>query len=60
MSCKDLLLVRAPKLDFLQRGPPADLAARLRAFADRTAACRKTATALAAKLGLAEFLHGDS
>ena len=56
-SSSDLLLIRAPPEEFLKRGPPADLAARLRTFTARTEACRRTAERLARKLGLAPFLH---
>ena len=56
-SSENLLLIRAPGLDFLTRGPPADLAARLRTFNSRTRACRAAAEKLARKLGLAAFLH---
>ena len=53
----NLLMIRDPGLDFLSRGPPADLAARLRTFGTRTERCRKEATKLAHELGLAKFLH---
>ena len=53
----NLLMIRDPGLDFLARGPPADLAARLRAFSSRTEKCRKEAEKLAGELGLARFLH---
>ena len=56
-SAKDILLVRAPDVEFLTQGPPADLAARLRIFQARTAACRREAERLARELGLATFLH---
>ena len=56
-SAKDILLARAPPVDFLTQGPPADLAAKLRTFAARTAACRHEAKRLACELGLAAFLH---
>ena len=53
----DLLVIRAPPESFLTRGPPADLAARLRTFSARTEACRVISEKLARKLGLAPFLH---
>ena len=56
-SARDIVLVRAPDVDFLTQGPPADLAARLRIFQARTAACRREAERLARELGLATFLH---
>ena len=57
-SSNDLLLLRAPPDEFLTRGPPADLAARLRAFTARTEACRVAAEDLARQRGFAQFLHG--
>ena len=56
-SSNNLLLIRAPGEEFLTRGPPPDLAARLRTFSARTQACRETAERLARGLGLAAFLH---
>ena len=53
----NLLMIRDPGLDFLSRGPPADLAARLREFGAQTERCRKAAVKLARELGLAKFLH---
>eukprot|EP00959_Pyramimonas_sp_CCMP1952_P259628 5428503-Pyramimonas_sp.AAC.1 len=53
----NLLMMRDPGLDFLARGPPADLPARLRAFSSRIEECRKEAEKLAGELGLAHFLH---
>ena len=53
----DLLMVRQPDLEFLSRGPPADLAARLRAFNSRAEKCRAEAEKLAGELGFARFLH---
>ena len=54
---EDLLLMRAPPVEFLLRGPPAGLHAQLKRFLARAGACRKTARALAAKLGFEEFLR---
>ena len=56
-SSDNLLMIRDPGVDFLTRGPPADLAARLRAFESRTKLCRVKAERLARDLGLASFLH---
>ena len=56
-SSDNLLLIRAPGEEFLTRGPPPELAARLRSFNARTEACRATAEGLARTLGLADFLH---
>ena len=53
---EDLLLMRAPDVEFLLRGPPAALKEAPRKFAARTKACRKTAQALAAELVFQEFL----
>ena len=53
----NLLMMRDPGLEFLSRGPPADLAARLRAFSSRTEMCGKEAEKLAGELRLARFLH---
>ena len=53
----NLLMMRDPGLEFLSRGPPADLAARLRAFSSRTEMCGKEADKLAGELSLARFLH---
>ena len=54
---EDLLLTRAPPVDFLLRGPPAGLHKQLKKFLARAGACRKTARSLAAKLGFEEFLR---
>ena len=56
-SARDIVLVRAPDVDFLTQGPPADLAAKLRTFQTRTAACRNEALGIARDLRLQEFLH---
>ena len=53
----NLLMIRAPGLEFLSRGPPVDLAARLRTFGVRTERCREEAAKLAHSLGLSSFLH---
>ena len=54
---QNLLVVRAPDLEFLKRGPPKDLADRLRIFNKRTRECRVEAEKLARELGLSAFLH---
>ena len=54
---EDLLLMRAPPASFLLQGPPASLRKQLKKFAVRTETCRRRAEALAAELGLLEFLH---
>ena len=50
-------MIRDPGLEFLSRGPPADLAEKLRKFSSRAATCRKEAEKLARELGLDRFLH---
>ena len=47
----DLLLVRAPDLQFFLKGPPKSLASQLQKFAKRTEKCRATAAELARELG---------
>ena len=54
----DLLLVRAPPVEFLKNGPPKDLVRQLHVFATRTDACRETAARLATELGMHAFLQG--
>jgi len=56
-SANDLLVIRAPPESFLTKGPPADLAAQLRTFSARTAACRVVAERLVQELGLTALLH---
>ena len=56
-TAENLLVIRDPGVEFLSRGPPADLATRLRTFETCTRRCRSDAQKLAANLGLAEFLH---
>ena len=51
------LMIRDPGLEFLSRGPPADLAARLRAFSSRAEMRGKEAEKLAGELRLARSLH---
>ena len=52
-SLDDLLLLRAPGADFLLRGPPADLRARLALFGKRVRDTRAQAEAIALSLGFA-------
>ena len=54
---EDLLLVRAPPVEFLKSGPPKDLARQLRVFATRTDLCREAAARLATELGMQRFLR---
>ena len=56
-TAENLHVIRDPGVEFLSRGPPADLATRLRTFETCTRRCRSDAQKLAANLGLAEFLH---
>ena len=53
----DLLLLRAPGLDFLLQGPPADLSQRLTAFARKADGCRSKALDIVRDLKLEAFLH---
>ena len=54
----DILLTRAPPVEFLLKGPPESLARTLRTFAARTNSCGLQARRLAAELGL-EYLLRD-
>lgn len=54
---EDLLLLRAPPVSFLLRGPPANIKKQLAKFAQRTEACRTRAAEIAAELGFTEFFH---
>lgn len=56
---EDLLLIRAPDLDFWAKGPPKSLRKQLATFARRTAANRVKATRLAKELGLSALLHAE-
>ena len=53
----NLLMIRDPGLDFLARGPPSDLAARLLQFNSRSEKCRRAALKLTKELGFEGFLH---
>ena len=55
----DLLLVRAPELEFFAKGPPKSLRTQLAKFAARTEACRKEAAKIAKALGFADFLRPE-
>ena len=55
----DLLLLRAPDLEFFAKGPPKSLRTQLAKFASRTEACRKEATTIARELGFASFLRPE-
>jgi hypothetical protein len=55
----DLLLLRAPDLEFFAKGPPKTLRKQLAKFARRTQACRQRAELIAAELGLADFLRPE-
>ena len=56
---EDLLLLRAPDLEFFAKGPPKTLRNQLAKFAKRTEACRKEATKIATELGFAGFLRPE-
>lgn len=53
----DLLLLRAPDVSFLLRGPPKIFKDRLALFDKRVKSCRVQAEQLAGSLGLARFLR---
>ena len=53
----DILLTRAPPVEFLLEGPPESLARTLRTFAARTNSCGLEARRLAAELGLESLLR---
>ena len=55
----DILLARAPDVDFLKQGPPSSLARALAMFAKRTDGCRRKAEKLAAELGLGHLLRDE-
>ena len=55
----DLLLLRAPELDFFAKGPPKTLRQQLAKFAKRTNACRLEAEELAKELGLDRLLRSE-
>ena len=53
----NILLTRAPPVEFLLQGPPESLARTLRTFAARTNSCGLEARRLAAELGLQDLLR---
>ena len=55
----DLLLLRAPELDFFAKGPPKTLRQQLAKFAKRTNACRQEAEEFARELGLDHLLRSE-
>ena len=55
-NLEDLLLLRAPSVDFLLRGPPADLRAQLEIFQRRVDATRTRAGRLVQALDFSAFL----
>ena len=54
---EDLLLMRAPRIEFFLAGPPQGLRKQLEQLATRTKRRRRDATALAKELGFTEFLR---
>ena len=54
---EDLLVMRGPRFEFFQQGPPPSLAEQLEQFSVRTEECRREARILAGKLGFSEFLR---
>ena len=56
-SLDDVLLLRAPEVDFLLRGPPADLRARLAVFGRRVKATRAKAEQLVRAMVCEHYLH---
>ena len=50
-SLYDVLLLRAPEVDFLLRGPPADLRARLEVFSQRAKATHAKAEQIVRTMG---------
>ena len=56
---EDLLLLRAPDLDFFAKGPPKTLRKQLAKFAKRTETCRQESKTIAMELGLAGFLRPE-
>ena len=56
-SLDDVLLLRAPEADFLLRGPPADLRARLAVFGRRVKATHAKAEKIARAMGYGAYLR---
>ena len=57
---EDILVMRAPPVEFLLRGPPSGLREQLRAFLKKAVACRRQARKVAHDLGFDAFLHEDA
>ena len=55
----DLLLLRAPGVEFLKRGPPKDFRDRLAQFDRRVRSCKTKAEQLVKELKLDRFLHEE-
>ena len=53
----DLLLLRAPDVEFLKHGPPKVFRDRLAQFDRRVSRCKTKAEQLVEGLGLGRFLH---
>ena len=54
---EDLLVIRAPPVDFLLQGPPSSLKRQLQKLATRTSDGRKAAATIAKDLGFEHFFH---
>ena len=54
---EDLLVIRAPPVEFLLQGPPSSLKRQLQKLAARTSDCRKAATTIATDLGFDQFFR---
>ena len=48
----DMLLLRPPPRELLERGPPANVRTQLQRFADRADVCRQGAAQIAHELGM--------
>ena len=48
----DMLILRPPPRELLERGPPANVRAQLQRFAERADVCREGAVQIARDLGL--------
>ena len=55
----DLLLLRAPSLEFLSHGPPSTLKEQLRKFTTRTDKLRLQAAVFARELGLEKLIPAE-
>ena len=54
---EDLLLMRAPPIEFFLAGPPQSMQKQLEQFAKRTQRCRREAVTLAKELGFTKFIR---